>query len=583
MLTKGCKIWLWIIFIGSVISIVTGFAAFSISFIPAVITIVLSIILMLGIGLMLFKQKKEGFYIQCGVSVGSFILNMTQGTNLIFALISAVLSPIITYYFVFVKNGLTGGFVQPVNSGYSGSDSTTSTYASSNTSENNSTHSDSQTSQESSSEKNTFEKTMNDAEENANFMFSKKMNVSVDLYKELDIDRAWDEKSIRNHLKGLQKLWTQRQGATNDKEQLLLIDTILKFVEDGYRYLTKAIKRKQYDKALEIAYKAGKIADEAEEKLNSLLEKARAFYRKGKLQMAAQFAKEAVDGKVNDPSAYDLLARCYFEMDSYDKAISVIDQGLGVFAENIELCWLSARIATVGTKNYDDAQRRVNNLISMAPDKSIGHAEQIYLHLRKGDEALAFQEIDSYIEKNPSDDDFKKDVAYDLDSYSNSYYYYDAALNATFIADKKSYDKCLMLRTKAVNIFDDEHTQNQLENAKYFGKKEWNDWNMSSIKSLALYGTIFMILEGMSGTGAFGAIGLVLLVIMGILIYFSFRPYWQINKTYVTGQMGKAEQIVNQLGDLATRAAIGLLRLIYQLVIWILKFIIGLASGKWFR
>ena len=64
----------------------------------------------------------------------------------------------------------------------------------------------------------------------------------------------------------------------------------------------------------------------------------------------------------------------------------------------------------------------------------------MYLDLRKGEEQLAFQEIDSYIEKHPDDETFKKDVAYDLDSYSNACYYYDAAQNASFIADKKAYE-----------------------------------------------------------------------------------------------------------------------------------------------
>lgn len=140
------------------------------------------------------------------------------------------------------------------------------------------------------------------------------MDISEDLYKELEIDRAWDEKTIRTYLKGIQKIWTQRQGATNDKEQLLLIDKVLKMIEDAYRFLTKAIKRQQYDQALELAYKAGKIRDVAEEKLLSLLEQAKAYYRKGNLQLATKFAEEAIEGKVNDVSAYDLLVHCYFEM-----------------------------------------------------------------------------------------------------------------------------------------------------------------------------------------------------------------------------------------------------------------------------
>lgn len=401
------------------------------------------------------------------------------------------------------------------------------------------------------------------------------MTVTYDLYKELDLDRSWDEKTIKDRLKDIQKLWTMRQSACNDKEQLMLIDKILSAVEDGYRYLIKAIKRRQYDEALDKAYKDGVIKDEIEQKLKSLIEQAMAYYRKGNIKLAAKCAQEAIDGHINDPAAYDLLARCHFDMQNYQKALDVVDAGVAVFQDNIDLHWLGARIATVGTKDYDDAQKRVNDLIAMAPEKSIGHSEQIYLHLRKGDEDLAFQEIDSYIASHPEDNSFKKGVAYDLDSYSNSCYYYDEAQNASFIADKESYEKCLKLRTKATEIFADEHTQKQLENAQYFGKKEWNDWNMESIKSLSIYGAIFLFL--------FFPVGIALLAVDALLIYYSFRPYWQINKTYVTGQMGTAEQIVSVVGDYAARFGGWFLRFIVKAVLAIFRFVLWLCAGGPFR
>ena len=350
-------------------------------------------------------------------------------------------------------------------------------------------------------------------------------------------------------------------------------------IEDAYRFLTKAIKRQQYDQALELAYKAGKIRDVAEEKLLSLLEQAKAYYRKGNLQLATKFAEEAIEGKVNDVSAYDLLVHCYFENGIYDKALDIVDKGLAVFARDLNLHWLGARIATIGTQNFEEAQQRVNALLELAPDKSIGHSEQIYLHLRKGDEDLAFQEIDSYITAHPDDEEFKQGVAYDLDAYSNTCYYYDAAQNASFIADKTSYEKCLALRSKAVEIFEDEHTQNQLERAKYYGQKEWNDWNMPAIKSLALYGTIFTIIG--FAADMFLAFGIVLYAVMGVLIYFSFRPYWQINKTYVTGEMGTAEKIINRVGDATAQAAIWGFQAFIKFMGIVLKFIFVLASGKW--
>lgn len=401
------------------------------------------------------------------------------------------------------------------------------------------------------------------------------MSVTYDLYKELELDRSWDETTIKTRLKELQRLWTKRQSACNDKEQLLLIDEILMKVSEGFRYLVKALKRKEYDEVLDKAYKEGKIKDNVEVKLNNLVDEARRYYRKGNIKLAVQYTEEAIQGKVNNPMAYGILARCRFDMQEYDKAMEAVDAGIEIFTDNIDLCWLGARIATVGTQNYEDAQNRVNKLIEMAPDSSIGHSEQIYLHLRKGDEELAFQEIDTYIAAHPTDEGFKRGVAYDIDSYSNSCYYYDKAKNETFIADKESYEKCVKLRTKAVEVFSDEYTKKQLENAQYFGKKEWNNWNIESIKMLSIYGIILLFL--------FFPVGIPLLIIDGLLIYYSFRPYWQINKTYVTGEMGTVERIVSVIGDYGVRFGGWFLRFMCNIFVWFLKFVFWLVSGGPFR
>lgn len=520
---------------------------------------------------LMLKQIKAGFYLMCIQSIFIFIYNIGILRGDIFStLVAVILLPVVNYYFVITKwktkveNNAT---YEAVNINSSADDSVA--YASQSVQADNS------------AQKNDHSKEDNFSGNNTSFFGSaKKMDITIDYYKELDIDRSWDEKTIREHLKNMEKIWIQRQGATNDKEQSLLIDKIIDNIRDARRYLIRAAKRQAYDQALELAYQAGRIVDVAEEKLQTILDQARAYYRKGNIKLAAKFAEEAVAGEVNDVSAYDLLARCYFDMNTYDKALGVVDHGISIFKTDLNLHWLGARIATIGTKNFENAQQRINRLLELAPDNSIGHSEQIYLHLRSGDEKLAFQEIDSYIAAHPDDNNFKRGVAYDLDTYSNTCYYYDAAQNATFIADKASYQKCLTLRTKAVEIFEDEHTQNQLESAKYYGKKEWNDWNMPAIKSLATYGTIFTVL-GFIAEG-FLPIGIALYLVMGVLIYFSFRPYWQINKSYVTGKAGKLEKVISIAGDGTARMAEYAFKALIQTMSLIFKFIIGLASGRWF-
>ena len=102
---------------------------------------------------------------------------------------------------------------------------------------------------------------------------------------------------------------------------------------------------------------------------------------------------------------------------------------------------------------------------------------------------------------------------------------------------------------------------------------------MPAIKSLALYGSIFTIIG--FAADMFLAFGIVLYAVMGVLIYFSFRPYWQINKTYVTGEMGTAEKIINRVGDATAQAAIWGFQAFIKFMGIVLKFIFVLASGKW--
>ena len=394
--------------------------------------------------------------------------------------------------------------------------------------------------------------------------------ITYDLYKELGLDRSLSEAEIKKKLKETDRMWRKRQSACNDKEQLLIIDALMSKIEEGFRYLIKADQRKEYDEALDKAYKAGKIEDKTEEKMKGLLEQAMEYYEKGNLKMAAQTAQEAVDGRVNDPRAYDLLARCYFDLHDYPKALAAADAGTEVFKNDYHLYWLGARIAATGTENFEDAQNRVNHLLEMAPDNPLGHSEEIFLHLCRGDEELAFKEIDGYIEKHPDDTEFKRLTAYNIDLYADGKcFYYDKDTNSTFIAERESYEECLRLCTKAQEIYNDEHTVNRLKNAQYYGQKECDGWNLKSIKSLTFYGVILTIF--------LFPVGVILLGIDAALIYYSFRPYWQINRTYVTGQRGGAEQTITIIGEYAAKIGGKLV----DLIGWILKTIIMLILQMW--
>ena len=94
---------------------------------------------------------------------------------------------------------------------------------------------------------------------------------------------------------------------------------------------------------------------------------------------------------------------------------------------------------------------------------------------------------------------------------------------------------------------------------------------------MAVYGTFFGLFLG-SLSNIFLDIGVIFYIIMAVLIYFSFRPYWQINKTYVTGEMGSLELIVNQIGDMAARLGEWMSRALIAFVGWLIELIFTLIT-----
>lgn len=101
-MSKGLKIWLWIIFVMNIIAVVSSFVAALLAPV-AFISVILSAAYVAGIALLLFKQKKMGFFLMCGTQVISIIYSIFSGANIILALVSAII-PVAIVYFLMKPN-----------------------------------------------------------------------------------------------------------------------------------------------------------------------------------------------------------------------------------------------------------------------------------------------------------------------------------------------------------------------------------------------------------------------------------------------------------------------------------------------
>ncbi|MCD8090895.1 MAG: hypothetical protein LUD81_09830 [Clostridiales bacterium] len=99
-MTKGCKIWLWFLLICNILSCVLCLTEVSSAGISSVYYVLACMVMIYGIGLLLFKQNKTGFYVILTMVCVSFVINAVNGVDIIYALVSAAISPAVTYFFI---------------------------------------------------------------------------------------------------------------------------------------------------------------------------------------------------------------------------------------------------------------------------------------------------------------------------------------------------------------------------------------------------------------------------------------------------------------------------------------------------
>ena len=91
-MTKGCKIWLWLLMFGGVISVLTGLVALSQSTSVGIYTMCMGLLQLGAVSLLLFKQRKEGFYLLCAIDSSSVIytLQISHNLNILCTLFSSL-------------------------------------------------------------------------------------------------------------------------------------------------------------------------------------------------------------------------------------------------------------------------------------------------------------------------------------------------------------------------------------------------------------------------------------------------------------------------------------------------------------
>lgn len=384
----------------------------------------------------------------------------------------------------------------------------------------------------------------------------KKAGELVDYYRKFHLDPNQSAEEIVAQLRSMHgKRMKQSEMNPFDYELQAKIEEDLQSFEAAIKIFEK--DKSKYDKELAKAYKEGRIIEEVQQVAREFLEELSQLLSLGNYGVLIRRCNEALSNNVKDVRLYHFLAMANYGSDNMRAAFDAITLALTEYPNDFFSLRLGARYSTdVGA--YEYAQGYINRMLEVYPENPTATSEQCYLYEQMGKEEMAFKLIDEYLEKNPTDEEFRRACAYDLVALSHSFYIEDSSSGSMIIASQEKYEKCLATCNKANEIYRDNMTESVLQNAKFFGQTKYNDENFRHTLALFLGGIMYglpgiMLYAEAGGNPASG----VLLTLGALLIYsgirltqVSFRPYWQINKFFMTGKRERSEQFYIWIGNI---------------------------------
>lgn len=411
----------------------------------------------------------------------------------------------------------------------------------------------------------------------------KKSGEMVDYYQKFNLDPNLSAEEIVSQLRSLHgKRMKQAQMNPFNQELEKKIQEDLQVFEDAIKTFER--DKKKYDRDLDKARKEGRVSEEIQPVAKEFLDELDQLLSFGNYDTLVRKCNEAISNNVKDVRLYHYLAMANYGSNNMRAAFAAITAALTEYPNDFFSLRLGARYSA-DIAAYEYAQGYINRMLEIYPKDSIVTSEQCYLYEQMGKEEMAFKLIDEYIEKNPSDVEFRRTCAYDLVTLSHGFYIEDSTSGSMIIASQEKYEKCLATCNKAAEIYKDSMTETVLQNAKFFGQTKYNDENLRHTLSLFLGGLMYGLPGAMiyAQSGANPVSGI--LITLGALLLYSgvrltqvsFRPYWQINKFVMTGKRERSEQFYVWIGNVFAFY----LKWSYKISMWIFAFFMFLMATMW--
>lgn len=388
-------------------------------------------------------------------------------------------------------------------------------------------------------------------------------NKFVDYYAMFDLNRTWSEKELKKALGKKSSEISQWEACTspNDTKTRKELQDLKNYILEAIKILGKADSRKTYDAQLDAALQSGNVDYERTGEAQSILEKARKYFAQERYDLALKTAQEALAHQVNTEEPYEIITDAMFMLGDYEELIQTADRGSELFPNSQILCWRKIRYRILMEK-YEDAQKILNEAVIQFCHAPLFMAEQAYFYFYAGRFDVGKRMVEEYIQKNPTDNEYRQCVAYNLLEISNQYYKYDSAAEMTLITEQKDYEECLEIVTLANTYYQDDYTKECLENIQFYGSMQQDKENMFKKNvyiGLDVISVIIMLYSLLQGGGILTTAALLVTIFSSLAVIimkrYCYLPAWQVNRDYFRGYKEKGDgwiyAIVSMPFDLA--------------------------------
>lgn len=321
-------------------------------------------------------------------------------------------------------------------------------------------------------------------------------------------------------------------------------------IQEALKIFSDNLKRKEYD--VKLRREGGSQQQQQQQQTQYTQPQPRGFtaeqvvtevrnlYDSGNSELTINACNAYINAGFHLPFLYHYLGHAYWETGQTNLAIAAFKNGINASNNDNDAPFYGdlANLYMMTLHDTSTGGQYIDKAIAADPENNYYQSLYVLRMLMDGQTNEAETYVSERVNANPNDMDYRTRVSEMYLTFSDMYFSQSNNGNS-YIDSQDAYNSVLYWRTKANELVQSERTTTLLNNWKNYGTKKFNKDNIGGLAFVIIVSILFseILVPG--------------LAIAAVLIYFSFKPMWTVDKMAVTGQRDVANMVCHVFSGIA--------------------------------